>query len=358
MKPSRFHPWRLALLVLIAAAHATSPASAQPKAAQPAAQPKASQPKAAQPAAQPKTSPPPAVTTAAAPQDEVTALFKQAEAARDAGKFEEAATLLRKAWGLRKTWDIAGNLGLNEKKLGRLPEAAEHLTFALANLPPTADEDAREGLTKALAAVRAEVGAIKLTVDVNGAQVRVGGEAKGASPITDELFVMPGSVQIEVTKDGYETATQTIELKKGAMQEVSFRLAPIATTTPERSKLPAYVIGGVGIAAVAVGGVLVGVAVGKKDDAYAIRKAGGQCTKEASQPELQAQCDEMRSAARNADVLGNAGIGLLIGGGVVVAGAAAYWLWPNSGTAPSKAGSRVVPIVGTNGGGIVWTGSF
>ncbi len=183
------------------------------------------------------------------------------------------------------------------------------------------------------------------------------GDSKGTTPIDGELFVTPGTVTIDVQADGYEPVRKTVDVAKGHAEEVTLSLARKAEP-PERSKVPAYVIGGVGVGALVAGAVLAGVAVGNKNDAYAIRKSGGQCTTEASQPELQVRCDEMRSAAHAADALGNTGIGLLIAGGVVVAGAAAYWFWPSNTPAASKSGSRLVPIVGTNGGGLLWTGSF
>ncbi len=315
-------------------------------------------PATAQPAmAHPPAASPPAV--ASPPVDEVGTWFKQAEAARDAGKFDEAATLLGKAWARRKTWDIAGNLGLTEKKLGRLVPAAEHLSFALANLPPTVDEDAREGLSKALAAVRAEVATVRLGVNVEGAEVSIGGEAKGKSPLGGEVFTLPGRVTIEAKKDGFEPAARTVEMKKGEVQEVALELkVKEALPPPERSKVPAFILGGVAVASWAAGGGLLGAYAGKRDEVASLQK-NILDTKRSCVPgaeNFDARCKDLEGAARTGDDFNRAGIGLLIGGGVLAAGAVGYWLWPQDKTL--KRGMRVVPVASSEYGGFVASGEW
>lgn len=286
-------------------------------------------------------------------------LFEQGVAARKAGKLAEAEELFLRAWGQKKTWDIAANLGMVELKQGKFADGAGHVAYAIANLPPVEGDATRESLTRALDAARPEIGEVKLSCDLEGASVRAGGKLVGTTPLGASFFVPPGSVAIEVTKDGYEAASKTIEVPKGGAAEV--KLTPVPRAAPERSKVPAYVIGGVGVASLIAGGVLVGMAESTRADlADGPKKPDGTalCPKTApSGSDMNAACAGLRSLAAERATMGNVGIGLFVVGGVALAGAAGYFLWPQTRTTPA-ASSRVLPVVGYNGAGVVWQGSF
>ena len=86
---------------------------------------------------------PGAPTAATKPLDHADELFEQAVTAYDAGRLADAEAKLAEAWGLKRTHDIAGNLGVVELKLGKYPEAATHLAWALQHFPPTEADQAR-----------------------------------------------------------------------------------------------------------------------------------------------------------------------------------------------------------------------
>ena len=50
-------------------------------------------------------------------------------------KWAEAEVFFRKAWALKHSYDIGGNLGITELALGKHRDAAEHLSFALRSFP-------------------------------------------------------------------------------------------------------------------------------------------------------------------------------------------------------------------------------
>jgi len=288
-------------------------------------------------------------------------LFEQGVAARKEGKLAEAEELFLRAWAQKKTWDIAANLGMVELKQGKFAEGAGHVAYAIANLPPVEGDATRESLKKAFDAARPEIGEVKLSCEVEGATVRADGKLVGTTPLGASFFVSPGSVTIEVTKDGYEPASKTMEIKKGGTEEV--KLTPAARSAPERSKVPAYVIGGMGLAAAIVGGVMLGVGRAERADADASmpRDANHQplCVRSAGLgPELRPECPGLRSKVAEAQLLSNVGLPILIAGGVTIAGGALYLLWPTPKGEPAKASGRVVPVVSTAGAGLVWTGTF
>jgi tetratricopeptide (TPR) repeat protein len=202
----------------------------------------------------------------AAPMDEATALFKKGIAADDAGKQAEAEELFRKAWALKQTWDIAANLGLVESRLGKHAAAAEHLAYAARLIPPTEPASTGAEIAKRLESERAEVAAIKVRANVDGAEVWLGGERKGATPLAEELFAAAGSVTIELRKDGYETVRQTIEAKKGAAQEAAFTMRAKETPPPEPNRLPAYLAFGAGGVGLVLGAITGGISLAQYGD--------------------------------------------------------------------------------------------
>jgi hypothetical protein len=206
----------------------------------------------------------PAQPTDAPAPNEADRLFAEGVEARKAGKLAEAEVLFLKAWALKKTWDIAANLGLVEFKLGKLAEGARHVTFAIANLPPTESDATRESLSAALAAARPDIGEVRIACDVDGAEVRVGGKLEGTTPLPASLFAAPGQLVIEIRKDGYEPGRKAIEVKKGSVEDVTVTLTRRGPP-PGPSRLPAYVAFGVGGAGLVLGAITGGIAAGQMD---------------------------------------------------------------------------------------------
>src|SRR5262245_20529051 len=124
----------------------------------------------------PKASARPAAPAAPAKTpDRADELFQQAADAFDAGRYPEAQAKLEAAWAIKKTYDIAGNLGVVEVKLGKYTAAAEHLSWALLHFPPTETNKARRGYEQELAKARAEVAALRIRVSTDGAEITVNG---------------------------------------------------------------------------------------------------------------------------------------------------------------------------------------
>ena len=66
----------------------------------------------------------------------VKELVKQGTAEYMKKNWEAARVDFLKAWELKQHYAIAGSLAQIEMKLGRYQDAAEHLKYAIANLPP------------------------------------------------------------------------------------------------------------------------------------------------------------------------------------------------------------------------------
>src|SRR5450432_3751077 len=74
--------------------------------------------------------------TASDPTLAAKELVRQGSAEYSKQHWEAARASFQKAWELKRHYAIAANLADVELKLGRYREAAEHLEYALANLPP------------------------------------------------------------------------------------------------------------------------------------------------------------------------------------------------------------------------------
>ncbi|MFO0587774.1 MAG: PEGA domain-containing protein [Polyangiaceae bacterium] len=312
--------------------------------------------------------------------DKARDLFREGTKLYRAQKWAQAEAAFEAAWALtdKKSKGLVNNLGQTEMHLGKWREAAEHLTTA-RRLAGKNDKQLPD-IERDLAEAKKKVGTLNVTASVEGARVLVGEQVIGKAPLEDPVFVEPGKVTLSALLEGYQGVKVEVEVSAGQEMPVTLELqkpnaAPSATATasaaptadpPARSMVPAFVIGGVGVAALIAGGVLIGVAESDRGDlrASAPKDANGNllCWKTPAEGSTTLPaCDAWRAKGAGINTEGNAGIGLLIGGGVALAGAAFYWLWASKPRAPEHAAERrwvVAPVIGQSGGGFVWTGDF
>ena len=298
-------------------------------------------------------------TVSSKSKDQADILFDQAATLFDAGKLDDARGKLEAAWALKKSYDIAGNLGIVELKLNRARDAAEHLGYALQNFPPTESDGARAGLQKQFDDARAQVAAFKILVNVEQASVTVNGRALGHGSITDDVYTEPGTVTVEAKREGYSTVRKTFTATKGAaIREVPLTLIPLEGPKP-RSVVPGAVLGGVAVVGLATGiGLL--VAAGGKHSTVLELNRGILADKKTCAPgaaNFDARCTDLEAATSSSDTLHNLGVGFLAGAGAAALGAGVYLLWPAS--KPTTGTSvRLIPVSTATGGGLLAVGMF
>ncbi|APR75131.1 Dihydrolipoamide acetyltransferase [Minicystis rosea] len=292
-------------------------------------------------------------------RDRADELFSEGAKAYVAGRYAEAEQKLEEAWAIKRTHDIAGNLGVVKNKLGKPVDAAQYLAWSLLHFPPTESRRARQGYADELEKTRAEVGALRIRVNVAGAEVTVNGKAMGKAPLETEAFVSPGQASVAAQLEGYVTVQQSVSVVKGDTRDVTLSLVPLA---PEkRSIVPGVVLGSVAGVVLATGIGLFAAYKGKRGDAAdlneAIVKAGGTCVSGGAH--YDARCSQLDSTAKGADTLHSASVGLLIGAGAAAAGTAIYFLLPSSKPARDRAAAvRLVPLASPTSGGMLFSGSF
>ncbi len=309
--------------------------------------------------------------------------YRQGYAAVQSKKWDEAYAIFQRLWRESPTYDVALHLGHAEFNLGKNRDAAEHLAFGIAHIPPGEAKDLAEGSRRALARVKEEVGTITLIVDRSGANVRVDGKDTGTTPIDFEIFVDPGPHTIAATLAGYGPATQALQITRGEHQNIVLKLdldplpptagtstdststAPYAPPTEPRHYSPARTVALISGAAVTVAAGVTTIvfalkgssASNRADDALAEAAKYGPnaCATPMAAPasvctSLRQANDDRASANRVANIT------LGVTAAAAVATATMFVVWPKK---RAEAGSvRIMPSVGWNAGGVMLDGTF
>lgn len=303
--------------------------------------------------------------------DKAVELFNEGKKLFRDGKYGQAEAAFEAAWAIAlKSKGIAANLGEAEMHLGKFREAAEHLTISLRLAAP--DDSQRPRTAANLATVKAKIATLTVKTNVDGAEIFVNGKKVADAPLLDPIFVDPGKVKLRVRLEGYLSWEKEIDATAG--QELPLdvtmeRPAPVPPVTasatalvppppPPRSKVPAFVAGGVGLIGIAVGAGLHVGAGGKRIEgdqllANTQRAAGAQVVCPG-----RAECAQIKQLRQDKDALANGGTGALIAGGVALVGAAVYFFWPAPKPAPSTASWMVAPVVSSTEAGLGVTGRF
>ena len=303
--------------------------------------------------------------------DRADELVKRALVLGDKDRYADAAPLLREAWGLKRSYDIAANLGIIEAALNEWRNAAEHIAYALKTFPANGKPEHRKLLEDTLASALPRIATLAIKVNVDRAEVFVDGKSVGLAPLADVVFLEPGTRKIEARLPGYDTAIQAVEAVKGGSSETALTLRqtaapPLGTAPPLRTEDPPpdpsrrVVIGvGVGAAAVALGlGVaFTVVANGKADDASTMRGNLAKIQPNAcgSTPAA-TDCQTLHGLWSDRATFGNAAAWSFIGAGVLgVATVGFALLGPKR---SSKTEIHAIPAVGPGTAGLIVHGAW
>ena len=299
----------------------------------------------------------------------------------------------------KQSYDIAGNLGDVELTLGKPRDAAEHLEYSYRNWP-TGKQEARQRTLERLSQAKKLVGALEISVNVDGAEITVNDTSAGRAPLNHDVFVEAGAVSISVTAPGYATETKTVPVAKGESRKVAIELtadgsAGTATggnggnggagnngsggdsgaagsggtsvSTDGMSGKTVALIAGGALTAVGIGVGVYGVLKkGKaKDDADSLRsdleqQGGASACSGASPPSGCADLQDALDRQDSGSTLTTVGF---IGAGVFAAGTAAvFFLWPDEPTNDSARAGGWRPYATTpsrgRGAFLGVTGSF
>jgi len=333
--------------------------------------------------AQPKPNKPPTDVQT----DRARQLHNEADALFTKGDYERARVAYLAAWALKKHFQIAASLGDCELRLGRFRDAAEHLTFALRELPATSEwQSVRDGGGKMLADAKTHVGAVTLTVSAADADVSVDQTVIGKTPLLDPIFLEPGTHTIEVKKIGFVSKRVDVEAKAGKTEPLDVALeaeggttgaggAPpdstsagaggsgggTATPPPSGKSVPLLVTGTVlAVVGVGVGATLIGLGASAATDRDGIRtQLPGMSSCGAGTP-YASECGQVLEK-NDAFIALSAGGGVALGVGAALGIATLlYGVVPSSSSSSEKKSTTLVlaPVLSPSLRGVFAAGTF
>jgi tetratricopeptide (TPR) repeat protein len=127
-----------------------------------------------------------------------------------AGNYEEARRAFAECYQLMPKSDVLRNLSISEIQSGHYVSAARHLTQLLASPPGDLPSNVREEATNRLGQAEAQVGQLKIRVDVAGAEISIDGAVVGRSPLEGTWYLEPGQHEVLVSKAGYPVEARQV----------------------------------------------------------------------------------------------------------------------------------------------------
>lgn len=258
------------------------------------------------------------------------ACFSEGRRLYKAEDIDGAYKAYKKAWELKRSYEVAANLGNVEIKLEKWGDAYVHMWWAKENAPVTSPPEVFEKLEdkKREALKYTSARFIKVAhegTEIRGATVTIDGAEVGATPLDDPIPLDPGTHEITIAAKGYETLTKKLETKIGTSETVTYELTlkadeVVVVKDPGHEPiLPLIIAGGVvGLGAIGAGAGLLAVSSSKGSERQDL--VSGLSEGSCSNPTTQALIDTCANIADLADqenTFSSAGTGLLIGGGVV-----------------------------------------
>ena len=213
------------------------------------------------------------------------ALAEEGYNALKAQKFEVADDRFRRADALVHAPTLVVDDGRALIGLGHYVEAQERFELVLregvAENAPAVWKGALQDAAKLLEEVKPKVAWLTIVIpNVPNPQVRIDGRPISAAAIGVKFAVNPGTQNIEVSAEGFDSKQQSIELAEGGEQTIEVSLAalppqaappktPLAVPTKDSggsNRTPAYLALGVGGTGIVIGAVTGFLALQKRSD--------------------------------------------------------------------------------------------
>lgn len=255
------------------------------------------------------------------------------------GQLQDAERAFRHSWKLRKTWDTAGNLGLNLIEQGQLKEAAFFLEYCMRNVGSGQKPKQFNVLEQAYSETLSKLGRIYFEVENKPARVYVDGKSTGALTKESPLFVDPGAHQVMVMAEGYEHHKADVVVAAGGQATVAFEWKPLVQVAPIPEKpsqpptqlpvakggLDPLLITGLSITSLATV-IGIGFTIGANEDASTAESLKTQlgpvgC---AGRESINA-CQQLQQATGDQESNSNWAIGSFVTAGVAGAATIAWW---------------------------------
>ena len=292
----------------------------------------------------------------ATPSNESSAdrYFFEAKAKAAEKKWVEALALFERAWELKPSHDIAGNLGQVALKLGRYKKAATFLERCLRLFPPTGNAEQRIQIQALFESARLHVAVARLHADAQPGElvldrvVVLGPVGAQAEPV----FVDPGTHVVQIRRDGKIVGERSFVAVANATHDVNIGLGPSSTQVAERnpnalpavghpaaaerppddeksgrSVVPIVIGASVSVAGFVSSALLLSAAHSEASKANGLMR---QIPKGCPSTVNDAECTALHEANARADTRYNWGYAMLGVGAAALLTTAGYVLWPRA----------------------------
>lgn len=155
--------------------------------------------------------------------DDINIRWDRANTLYDRGDYNAALAEYLEVHKRKPLAVVYYNLGRTEEKLGHLVEALDWLEKCLAN-PGGLDANRREYTQKLVDDLRARIGLVQVTTNIEGAIVELDHREVGKAP--QEIRVASGVHIISVTMAGYAVVRKEIKIAGGIKEHVHLDLIP------------------------------------------------------------------------------------------------------------------------------------
>lgn len=252
---------------------------------------------------------------------EARSLASQGDEAFSRGRCDLAVPLWKQAESRFHAPTLLFRVARCQTILGKVVDAAATLEAIVGeklgpSAPPPFHEAQRDAAVE-LASVKARIATLEIAVEIRGADatpIVTVDDAPAPAGGARTFAVDPGAHRVRVSaRDA--VWEQTVQLVDGEKRVVRVAISTIQAKAPlPPQRLVGYILGGVGIASMAVGGVFGANAV---SDQHALRDQCG-ADGHACPPGTQSQISALRTKALVADLAIGGGAAVFIAGAVVV----------------------------------------
>lgn len=309
----------------------------------------------------------PALAQSNAQQREASEHFKRATSLFDDKRYGDALEEFEKAYAAVPAFAVLYNLGQVHVLLGHPVEAVEAFEKYLAQGAGAIPAERRAAVEKELDAQRGRIGAVTITAEPAGTELRLDGKVVGKAPLASAVRAPTGRHTVEGLLDGYRSDRKEVVVAARGSAETTLHLEKLVTAAapgsapsslaaappaPEQApsdsaaRTVGWVLVGVGGTAMGVGAYLALHGSGRETDASAKLEGVDAATY------AKIRSDEY-DPAHNEKTSGLIVLG--IGGAIAAGGIALELLLPH---APANAGLRAAPWATADGRGLAFTGSF
>ncbi|NUO51604.1 MAG: hypothetical protein HOV80_22335 [Polyangiaceae bacterium] len=270
--------------------------------------------------------------------------FSDGIAFEEAGRWTDALGAFEEVAKAKRTAPVIFHVALCHENLGKLRAAEESYAEAETLAASEGARDVGEKAGKRRDALKGRVPTLRITLPAGAsAKVLVDGTPLDAANIDKPVAMDPGTFAVVVEKDGRRAFEKRVTLTEGEREtvRVTFEaapepeappVAPVVPETPETqpgNKIPAIVVGSVGLGAIASGAILFGLGQAAVAD-----------VKESCNADFQGCDPEKRETAEQGEIYHYASIGLLSGGAALMGVATVLWftVGADTQTKPSQTG--------------------